>query len=223
MKLNNSPACAPSNNQAARAMTGRAETPPRAEQRGTRDAFERALHAKAQPLATDEQAAPVECALHAKAQPLATDDEQESTAPEATLPAGAVPMMAWVCVPLVRASEAPHHTAPVVETATGTRAAIEAALQNAEPQDCHPLAATERPAVWEASIGGLHGTVELRAERIVANGVPPSWGVTIGAPAFGADVAARHTSKLHERLRKHGIDVDHVRIERKRERDDPPR
>lgn len=205
-------------------MTGRGETLPRAEQRGTRDAFERALHAKAQPLATDEQAAPVECALQAKRQPLATDDEQESTAPEATLPAGGMPMMAWVCAPLVRASEAaPPTAAGVVETATGTRAAIETALQNATPQDGRTLAAAERPAVWEASIGGLHGTVEVRAERIVANGVPPSWGVTIGAPAFGADVAARHTSKLHDRLRKQGIDVDHVRVERKHDRDDLPR
>ncbi|HEX6018731.1 MAG TPA: hypothetical protein VFZ28_11575 [Burkholderiaceae bacterium] len=132
-------------------------------------------------------------------------------------------MFTWVCVPLVRTSEAPAPGPAMIETTTGTRAAIETALRNAEPQAGHLLAAAERPAVWEASIGGLHGTVEVRAERIVAAGAPPSWGLTIGAPALGAELAARHTSRLHERLRKHGIEVDHVRIERKRERDDLPR
>jgi len=204
MNVSNSPSTsAPSGEQAAQATQSRREVPPRGEQRGKREEFERALLAKALP--TDAE-------------------DHDSATPDATLLDGALPMMAWVPTQLHRPAEAPPHaTAGLVETATGTRAAIETALHHAEPQAIHPLTGAERPTVWEASVGGMQGTVEVRAERIVTNGAPPSWGLTIGAPALGADVAARHTPKLHERLRKHGIDVDHVRIERKRDRDDGPR
>jgi len=202
MKLSPSPACPPSSGPSPRAAAGRNETPARAEPRETRDAFERAMHAKALPLACGET---------------------EATEPDAASSEGATPMLGWVCVPLVRAGEAPAPTPVVIETATGTRAAIETALHNSAPPAGHPLASTDRPAVWEASIGGPLGTVEVRAERLATQGAPASWGLTIGAPALGADVAARPTARLHERLRKHGIEVDHVRIERKRERDDLPR
>jgi len=203
MNVNNSPPpSAPSGEQAAQATQGRREATPRSEQRGTREDFERALLAKALPFGAEEQ---------------------DPITPEATLPDGAMPMMAWVPAQLHRTAEAPPAVAAgLVEAATGTRAAIETALQNAEPQAVHPLTGAERPSVWEASVGGVQGTVEVRAERIVTNGAPPSWGLTVGAPALGVD-AARHTPKLHDRLRKHGIEVDHVRIERKRDRDDGPR
>jgi hypothetical protein len=202
MNVSNSPSTsAPSGDQAAQATQGRREVPPRGEQRGKREEFERALLAKALP---------------------ADAENHESATPDAILPDGALPMMAWVPTQLHRPAEAPPAAAAgVVETATGTRAAIETALHNAEPQAIHPLTGAERPSVWEASVGGMQGTVE--PERIVTNGAPPSWGLTIGASALSADVAARHTPKLHERLLKRGIDVDHVRIERKRDRDDGPR
>ena len=202
MNINNSPAASPSSGQETQAPPGRREATPGDEQRSTRDAFERALHAKAQPFGSQDQ---------------------ESIDDDATLPEGATPMMAWVPSSLVRAAEPlPATAAGVIEVATGTRAAIETALHNPEAQALQPLTGPDHPSVWEASVGGSHGTVEVRAERIVTNGAPPSWGLTIGAPALGADAAARHTPKLHERLRKHGIEVDHVRIERKRDRDDLP-
>lgn len=204
MNVSNSPSSsAPSGGQAAQATQGRREAAPRGEQRGRREEFERALLAKALPFGAEDH---------------------DSITPEETLPDDAMPMMAWLPAQLHRAAEAPPAAAAGVhEAATGTRAAIETALHNAEPHAVHPLTGAERPSVWEASVSGMQGTVEVRAERIVTNGAPPSWGLTIGAPALGADVAARHTPKLHERLRKHGIDVDHVRIERKHDRDDERR
>lgn len=193
MKL---PACAPPNGQPARTAPARGENA-RAEPRETRDAFERALRAKGLPLGLGDQ---------------------EPANPEPSPPEGAAPA---ACAPLVRVGEAPAPRPAAIDTATGTRAAIETALRNAEPPR-HPLAAAERPAVWEASVGGPHGSVEVRAERIVAHGAPPSWGLTVGAPALGADIAARHAFRLHERLRKQGIEVDHVRVQGEQGRDDLP-
>ncbi|HEU5296748.1 MAG TPA: hypothetical protein VFU71_18345 [Burkholderiaceae bacterium] len=146
--------------------------------------------------------------LQTKRQPPRADDE------DATL-VNAPPMLAWVSTPLVRTPDTvPAPAGAVAEVATGTRAAIETALQNSVPHDLCPIGGTDRPSVWEASIGGASGPVELRAERVAVQGTQPTWGLTIGAPALGADVVARHAPRLHDRLRKHGIDVDHVRIER---------
>lgn len=203
MNVSTSSATPPSNGQAVPNAAERRAAAPRGDQRSTRDAFERALDAKAQPFDTEEP---------------------ESTGPEPTMCEGAVPMMVWACAPLVRGpAPGPAPAAAGTDPATGTRAAIETALHNAEPQALHPLAAAERTTVWEASVGDMGGTVDVRAERTVANGTPPSWRLTIDAPLLGADLAARHAPKLHDRLRKQGIEVDHVRIERKSERDDPPR
>jgi len=203
MNVSNSSAATPSNSPSAPSAAERRAAPPRSEQRSTRDAFERALHAKAQPC---------------------DSDETDSTGLQPPPCEGAPPMMVWACAPLSRAPElvaAP--AAADADPATGTRAVIETALHNPEPQALHPLAAPERTTVWEASVGDRGGTVDVRAERTIANGTPPSWRLTIDAPVLGADLAARHAPKLHDRLRKQGIEVDHVRIERKSERDDPAR
>jgi len=198
-----SPVAASAADRGQRAPDCRRDAPPQREQRDRRDDFERALRAKSQPFDTGDDA---------------------STARDAAPPDAVTPMTAWVLPPLVRKPDTqPVAAAAVSEPATGTRAAIETALQHAEPPAPPPLPGAERPAVWEASIGGLHGGVELRAERIVADGAPPSWGLTIGAPALGADLATRHGARLQDRLRKHGIDVEHVRIERKPARDEQPR
>lgn len=190
----------PPNDQAVEAVAGRRDAAPRAEpgcarDAGSREAFERVLQAKRMPLCADE---------------LGAD-------PEGIPPEAVSPMTPWMPAPLVRAADAaPAVAAGVVEVATGTRAAIETALHHSVPHESGPIG-TERASVWEASVGGAGGSVELRAERIVAQGVAPTWGLTLGAPAFGADVASRHVPRLHDRLRKHGIDVDHVRIERDRD------
>lgn len=225
MKLNCTPIGAPAGGQAPRAAPSRGEGRPRTEARDSRDAFERALRDKALPPATGEPGAPppdTGLPMLGSRGTGSSCDEQGKASSDAALPVGGTPLMAWVGLPMVRASDAPPPSPVGIETATGTRAAIETALRQAEPPT-GPLAGPDRPAVWEASIGGPHGTVEVRAERLVVHGAPPSWGLTIGAPAFPADLASRHAGRLHERLRKHGIDVDHVRIERRRDRDDPPR
>ena len=201
MNLTTAPAAnAPSNDQAVEAAAKRCDATPRAEpscarDAGSREAFERVLQAKRMPLGSDE----------------------EGTEPEGAQPEAVSPMAPWMSAPLVRAADtAPAVAAGVVEIATGTRAAIETALHHSAPHDPSPIGA-ERASVWEASVGGVGGSVELRAERIVAQGAPPTWGLTISAPALSADAAARHVPRLHDRLRKHGIDVDHVRIERDRD------
>jgi len=119
-------------------------------------------------------------------------------------------------------SATPENRLALFEEGTYSLCIILAVVHHAT-QALHPLAAPERTTVWEASVGDRGGTVDVRAERTVANGTPPSWRLTIDAPVLGADLAARHAPKLHDRLRKQGIEVDHVRIERKSERDDPAR
>jgi len=198
MNLTSAAANGPPSNPTADNASNRCEATQRTGEPATRDAFERALLAK---------------------RPLLTfTDDAATAAPEVAAPM----LLAGPPVPLAACpSAAPPAAAGAVEVTTGTRAAIEAALHNALPQGLCPAGAADRPAVWEASIAGPQGAIEVRAERIGAQGAPPVWGLTIGAAPFGADVATRHAPRLHDRLRRHGIDVDHVRIER--DKDDVPR
>lgn len=118
---------------------------------------------------------------------------------------------------LVRAAAAPAATGATgsVDTPTGaTRTATQTAL-NAQPAPpATPLGGADPAVVWEASLRGPDQmAVEVRAERLGKPDAAPSWGLTIGASALNAELLARHAPRLNERLRKHGVEVDHVRIE----------
>jgi hypothetical protein len=94
----------------------------------------------------------------------------------------------------------------------GPRASLQAALNAGVP--VAPLFGSDPAAVWEASLGGPHhGSVTVRAERLVNAGSPPVWALDIGVRGVDAELMLRHAPRLNERLRKHGVQLDHVRIE----------
>jgi hypothetical protein len=112
----------------------------------------------------------------------------------------------------------PRPAAGLVDAAsTGPRAAIEAALNTNAPEHVSPIGGAEPAAVWEASINEVNSVpVELkmaRAERI-DNEARSDWTLTVGSSNVNAEVLARHASRLNERLRKRGVGLDHVRIQR---------
>ena len=104
----------------------------------------------------------------------------------------------------------------VEEPKTGPRAAIEAQLSN-PAQPVSPLGATEPAAVWEASVREANSVpVDMRftrAEKTAAD-VQPGWTMTVGSSSVNAEMLARHAPRLNERLRKSGVGLDHVRIQR---------
>jgi hypothetical protein len=149
--------------------------------------------------------------LQAKRQ--APRDEQEDTP---SVEAAAAMASMTPAQSLARVAVAPTGAgAGPVDTGTGgAHAAIQTAL-NANPgPQVTPMGGTEPAAVWEASVRGpQHLTIDVRAERFTSHGAPPSWGLTIGSAALGVELLARHAPRLNERLRKHGVELDHVRIE----------
>ncbi len=116
-------------------------------------------------------------------------------------------------------SKAGSGTAAVEVVATGTRAAIEAALNAAGPI-VTPVAGTDPDATWEASVREPNSiAVEMRATRTLqatAHETQANWTVAVSSPTVDADVLARHAPRLNERLRKHVTGTTHVRVEQDR-------
>jgi len=102
--------------------------------------------------------------------------------------------------------------------ATGTRAVIEASLRESPCPLVTPISGGAAEMTWEATVHAPNALpVEVRAVRTepaALSGSQAAWGLTIATPAAGAEVLVRHAPRLNERLRKHGIEVDHVRVER---------
>jgi len=112
------------------------------------------------------------------------------------------------------------HTAPPapasIDNATGTRAAIEAALNSNPAPLVTAVGATDPAALWEASISEPNGIAvdvrALRSEQLTPQ-AQPGWSVAVSSSAVDAEVLARHAPRLNERLRKHAVGFSHVRIE----------
>jgi hypothetical protein len=106
--------------------------------------------------------------------------------------------------------------APVETSATGARAAIEAALNANTAPLVTPIGATDPAALWEASIAEPNGVAvnvrALRAEQLTPQ-AQPSWTVAVSSSTVDAGVLGQHAPRLNERLRKHGVGFSHVRIE----------
>ena len=168
--------------------------------------FERALQARRQAPRDEPETRSVAEAMAAAAATAAA----AAAAPTAATSMGPAPA-------LVRALATPADAggAGSCDTPTGaTRTATQTAL-NAQPAPpATPLGGADPAVVWEASLRGPDQmAVEVRAERLGKPDAAPSWGLTIGASALNAELLARHAPRLNERLRKHGVEVDHVRIE----------
>lgn len=169
-----------------------------------REAFERALQARKAPREADE--GPMD------------DEEEESSScagPSVTLCTGlhALPLRPPPTLPQGTASRAGGITEH-----SGTRAAIEAALGGQPaPTALSAIAGTDPAALWQVSIGEPLGVpIELRAQRgeRTAQEAAAPWALSLRSSSLGADTLARHVSRLHERLRKQGVEFDHVRVER---------
>jgi hypothetical protein len=118
----------------------------------------------------------------------------------------------------------PLSAAGAVETSTGTRAVIEASLRESACPAPTTAGGTDPAMTWEAVVSEPNAVaVQVRAVRTVhadaAAGAPATWGVTVAAPSVDAGLLARHVPRLNERLRKQGVDVDHVRVERQQDRE----
>jgi hypothetical protein len=143
------------------------------------------------------------------------DGQDSDTQPEAPL-GGLLPFGN----PVLQAARLPEPrpASGIVDAAeTGPRAAIETALKANAPEHVSPIGGVEPAAVWEASIHELNSVpVDMkmaRAER-TGNQAQPDWTLTVGSSNVNAEVLARHASRLNERLRKRGVGLDHVRIQR---------
>jgi len=160
-----------------------------------RDDFERALQARQQQ--TDEQ----------------SGDSQEDPA------AGEGGVAAWMSAlpaPLPpRAAAAPvsRCAATMPAEVSGTRAVIEASLTACPGQAVTPLTGIDPAALWEVSVASPNAVpMQLRAER-TGTDAQRAWGLTIASPAANTEMLVRHTPRLNERLRKHAVELSHVRIE----------
>jgi hypothetical protein len=105
---------------------------------------------------------------------------------------------------------------------TGTRAVVEASLRESPCPLLTPVGGSEAAMTWEATVHEPNSlALEVRAVRAERSdsSAPPGWSLTIASPSVGVEVLARHAPRLNERLRKHAIGLDHVRIERSEEDD----
>jgi len=106
---------------------------------------------------------------------------------------------------------------------TGTRAALEASLRESPCPQGTPIGGSDAAMTWEATVHEPNSVaLEVRAVRTERSALPGSqaaWGLTIASPTVGVEVLARHVPRLNERLRKHAIGPEHVRIERSDEDD----
>ncbi len=101
-------------------------------------------------------------------------------------------------------------------TPTGTRAAMEAALNANVAPGITEIGESDPAALWEASVREPNAIpVDVRVQRAEkgANETGPAWTVSVRAAGIGADTLVRHAPRLDERLRKHGAGFTHVRIE----------
>ncbi|HSW25514.1 MAG TPA: hypothetical protein VLJ62_22330 [Burkholderiaceae bacterium] len=107
---------------------------------------------------------------------------------------------------------------------TGTRAALEASLRESPCPQGTPIGGTEAAMTWEATVNEPNSLAlevrAVRAERTALSGPQAAWGLTIASPTVGVEVLARHVPRLNERLRKHAIGPEHVRIEQARDDDE---
>jgi hypothetical protein len=148
------------------------------------------------------------------------DEREEPPCESALLP----PVAPMALSPAQALASPPLRSAGALDPApTGTRAVVEASLRESPCPLVTPIGGTEAATMWEATVQGPNSTaMEVRAvrtERSADSGPQAAWGLTIGSSAAGVEVLVRHAPRLNERLRKHGIALDHVRIERSEEDD----
>lgn len=107
-------------------------------------------------------------------------------------------------------------SAAIEPDSSASRAAIGAALTHSTPA-ITPVGSTDPAAVWEASVRGADSVPldvrVMRAEKAPGE-TQAGLTMTIGSSGVNAEVLVRHAPRLNERLRKHGIEYDHVRIQR---------
>lgn len=146
-------------------------------------------------------------------QPRSGNDGEQPPCEPALLPAMPAPMLSPA-----PGLPPPSSAGAVDPAATGTRAVIEASLRENPCPLATPIGGSEAAMTWEACVHEPNSVaVEVRAvrtERATFSGPQAAWGLTIVLPAVGVEVLARHAPRLNERLRKHAIGLDHVRIER---------
>lgn len=166
---------------------------------------------EATPRDTQQQRAAFERSLRSKAA-LFDDGDPGKANPEAVagLFPGATP------APQTRSQSAGPAPAAVETGSTGTRAAIEAALNHSAPA-VSPVGGTDPAAVWEASVRGADSIPldvrVMRAEKAPGE-MQAGMTMTIGSAGVNTEVLVRHAPRLNERLRKHGVEFEHVRIQR---------
>jgi hypothetical protein len=108
------------------------------------------------------------------------------------------------------------HAGALDPAPTGTRAVVDASLRETPSPTVTPLSGGDAAMTWEVSMHEPNSVAldmrAVRAER-AASDPQASWGLTIASSSVGAEVLARHAPRLNERLRKHAIGPEHVRIE----------
>jgi hypothetical protein len=173
-----------------------------------------------------EQSDPLACNAFERAlqsrqrQQRSNDDGEEPPCEPAVLPA----MPTLVLSPAQTLALPPLSSAGALDPApTGTRAALEASLRESPCPQGPSIGGSEAAMTWEATVHEPNSVaVEVRAVRTERSALPGSqaaWGLTIASPSVGVEVLARHVPRLNERLRKHAIGPEHVRIERRDEDD----
>jgi hypothetical protein len=159
-----------------------------------RDDFERALKGREQ--RQDEPA----------------DDNAESAgngAAPAWLAMTPMPMLTRAATPAAASA------AGAINEPSGTRAALEASLTASPGNAVIPVLGADPAALWEVSVREPNATpLQVRVERSGTTESQRAWGLTIASPTGNVDLIARHAPRLNERLRKHAIELDHVRVER---------
>jgi len=166
--------------------------------------------------ASPEQRDAFELALRKKSR---RDDEDRQQEPQSDAAAAAL-AAAFAAGTSHHAPRTITHTAPpapaAIDNATGTRAAIEAALNSNPAPLVTPVGTTDPAALWEASISEPNGVAvdvrALRSEQLTPQ-AQPGWSVSVSSSAVDAEVLVRHAPRLNERLRKHAVGFSHVRIE----------
>lgn len=101
-------------------------------------------------------------------------------------------------------------------TPSGTRAAMEAALNANVAPGITDVGASDPAALWEASVREPNAIpVDVRVLRAEKTGqeANTAWTVSVRAQGVSADTLVRHAPRLDERLRKHAVGFSHVRIE----------
>ena len=146
------------------------------------------------------------------------DDDQEPPAESPLLPTLATSS------PSQASAVPPRSAAGALDAApTGTRAVVETSLRETPCPQTTPRDGGDAAMAWEVSVHEPNSVaLEMRAVRAERSGAAEGhagWGLTIASSSVGAEVLARHAPRLNERLRKHAIGPEHVRIEQTAEDD----